>query len=194
MASSNSQGDLALWDLESRRLFHLERNAHDGTIHSCYFYPNQPLLITASTDNSLKIWIFDSLDGVPRLLKSRVGHFKSPHRIQHYSSDGKILLSAGRDKSLRLFSMIRDAQNTELSQGSLIKKSRKLQISVEELRFPSVVDFASCEIRAKDWDNILTFHQEDNVARTWNIQKKAIGAHRFSTNDSSPVKVCKTTF
>ena len=189
MATANMEGDVALWNLETRRLVHIERGAHDGLIHSCYFYPNQPLLITASTDNSIKMWIFDSLDGIPRLLKSRAGHFKPPHRVKHYSSDGKHLLSAGRDQTLRSFSMIRDAQNTELSQGSLSKKSKKLQISIENLRFPTILDFDACETRAKEWDNILSFHQEDNVAHTWNSQKKALGTHKFTPNDGSTVKV-----
>lgn len=189
MASANMTGDVALWNLETRRLFHIERGAHDGVIHSCYFYPNQPLLITASNDNSLKMWIFDSLDGIPRLLKSRVGHFKPPQRVKHYSNDGKILLSSGRDQTLRMVSMIRDAQNTEFSQGSLTKKSKKLHISVDKLRFPTIIDFVSCETRAKDWDNIISFHQDENVAYTWSTQKKAVGAHKFVTTDGSVVKV-----
>jgi U3 small nucleolar RNA-associated protein 21 len=189
MASTNIAGDYALWNLETRRLFHLERGAHDGAIHSCYFYPNQPLLVTASADNSLKMWIFDSLDGIPRLLKSRVGHFKPPQRVKHYSVDGKILLSAGRDQTLRMISMIQDSQNTELSQGSLIKKSKKLHISVEKLRFSNIIDFDCCETRAKDWDNIVTFHQDENIAHSWSLQKKAVGAHKFATSDGSPCKV-----
>ena len=189
MATASMQGDIALWDLDNRRLFHVMKSAHEATVHSSSFYTGQPLLVTASEDNSLKVWIFDSLDGVPRLLKSRSGHYKPPMRARFYGNDGKVLLSAGRDQSLRLFSMIRDAQNVELSQGSIEKKSRALQVSAEELKAPMIVDFDASEVRAKDWDNVLSCHLGDSQARTWSIKRKAIGAHVFKSTDASSIKV-----
>jgi len=188
MASANMQGDVTFWDLEQRRLFYILKGAHDASVHSCAFYPNQPILVTASADNSLKMWIFDSLDGIPRLLRSRSGHHKPPSRIRFYSSDGKVLLSSGRDQSLRLFSMIKDAQNTELSQGSLEKKQKKFQVSMDQLKLPLILDFDACETRAKEWDNILTCHSSDTRARLWSFKKKALGSHVLESMDGSPIK------
>ena len=63
-------------------------------------------------------WIFDSADGVPRLLRSRSGHHLPPTTIQYYGQDGQWILSGAGDRSLRAFSVIRDSQSVELSQGS----------------------------------------------------------------------------
>jgi hypothetical protein len=50
-------------------------------------------------------------------LKSRSGHHAPPARIRYYGNDGHFILSSGRDRSLRAFSTVRDAQTFELSQG-----------------------------------------------------------------------------
>ncbi|KAJ2765213.1 rRNA-processing protein utp21, partial [Coemansia linderi] len=120
MATSNAEGDVALWDLNNKRLLHVLQGAHDSTIPSIEFLAGQPLLLTSSADNSIKEWLFDGQDGVPRLLRHRSGHFASPQMIRYHDDDGRIILSAGRDRSLRYFSVFRDAQNVELSQGSLV--------------------------------------------------------------------------
>ncbi|KAJ3347312.1 hypothetical protein HDU91_006799 [Kappamyces sp. JEL0680] len=117
MATANGSGNIALWDLSERRLVHLMETAHDASVHTCYFLNGTNILVTASSDNSIKQWIFDSSDGVPRLLKLRSGHHKPPTKIMYYGTDGRSLLSVGQDQSLRYYSVIRDAQNTELSQG-----------------------------------------------------------------------------
>lgn len=69
----------------------------------------------------------------PRLLRHR----------SFYGPSGKELLSAGLDRSVRSVSMIRDAQNVELSQGSIARASKKLGIQVSELKLPPVVAIAS---------------------------------------------------
>ena len=55
MATANMHGDVALWDLSERRLAHIMKNAHDGFITSLTFLHNQPILVTGSTDNSVKV-------------------------------------------------------------------------------------------------------------------------------------------
>ena len=67
---------------------------------------------------SYQEWIFDSADGVPRLLRSRSGHHLPPTTIQYYGQDGQWILSGAGDRSLRAFSVIRNSQSVELSQGS----------------------------------------------------------------------------
>ncbi|KAJ3255449.1 hypothetical protein HK103_006266 [Boothiomyces macroporosus] len=173
MATGSMAGDLALWDLGEKRLVHLMTNCHLSSIHTCFFFNGMPLLVTAGSDNSIKQWIFDSLDGTPRLLKSRSGHFKPPSSIKYYDQLGHYILSSGQDQSLRLFSIIRDSQNTELSQGSLEKKSKQ---------------FKTNEMKQKEWDNIVTCHSGDSKARTWSFQRKAIGKHVLSAKDNSAIK------
>lgn len=188
MATASMQGQIALWDLDSRQLFHVMMTAHDAAIQSCAFYTNQPIMVTASEDNSLKMWIFDSLDGLPRLLKLRSGHYKPPTKVRYYGDDGKTLVTAGQDQTLRHFSMIRDAQNVEFSQGSIEKKSKDLQVSVSELKAPVITSFDTCTTRAKEWDNILTSHFQSNQAHTWSTRRKAKGSYTFVPKDASSVK------
>ncbi|KAJ3093064.1 hypothetical protein HK102_010969 [Quaeritorhiza haematococci] len=188
MASANMHGDVALWDLDERRLFNVMRGAHDGAVVSTFFLNGQPLLITVGGDNSVKCWIFDTLDGTPRLLKSRSGHHGPPSMIRFYDEEGRFLLSSGRDRSLKLFSLFRDAQNTEFSQGSIEKKSKKLGMKIDELKLSQILHFASSPAKEKQWSNIVTCHANDASARTWDFRNKAIGKHVLTASDNATVK------
>ena len=57
------------------------------------------------------------LTTAPRLHKFRSGHHEPPHLIRYYGEDGKQLLTASRDRSLRYTSVVRDSRSFELSQG-----------------------------------------------------------------------------
>ncbi|KAJ3041212.1 hypothetical protein HDV00_009750 [Rhizophlyctis rosea] len=186
MATASMHGDIALWDLDERKLSHIMKEAHDGAVHTMQFYNGQPILMTAGSDNSLKQWIFDTLDGHERLLRSRSGHYQPPTWIRHYGPEGQLLLSAGRDRTLRTFHTFRDVQNVELSQGSLEKKSKNLGLKVEELKLPQILQFDASEAKQREWDNIVTCHANDGQVRTWNYQRKAIGKHVLPTSDSLP--------
>ena len=61
--------------------------------------------MSSATDNSIKQWIFDGSDETGRLLRFRSGHSAPPTCILHYGK-GERLLSAGRDRAFRVFSVI----------------------------------------------------------------------------------------
>ncbi|KAF9093889.1 hypothetical protein BGX29_009744 [Mortierella sp. GBA35] len=188
MASANMYGDISLWDLDRQKVLHVMKGAHDGSIPSIQFLNGQPILMSSGADNAVKQWIFDSLDGLPRLLKSRSGHHQPPTHIKYYGEDGHFILSAGRDRSLRAFSTVRDSQSTELSQGSLSKKSKLLNLKIDELKLPLVTTLAASPAKEKDWDNILTAHWNEPGVRSWNYQRKALGAHIMTPKDGSATK------
>ena len=110
LAVGDDGGQIILWDLENRRLHTALEDPHNGQVHSLFFLPGQPLLISGGSDNAIKMWLFDSIDGVPRLLKYRSGHKAPPRKIKYYggvvmatASDGadgtsSQILSAGSDK------------------------------------------------------------------------------------------------
>eukprot|EP01135_Chromosphaera_perkinsii_P004142 Nk52_evm49s270 gene=Nk52_evmTU49s270 len=177
MVSTSISGNIAVWDLEERKLVSTVKGAHNDLISGAQFLNSQPLLLTSSADNSLKLWIFDQADGAPRLLKSRSGHGLGPTRVRYYGTDGHSLLSCGIDKSLRFFSTINDSQCRELSQGSLEGKSRKLKISTNELRLPVINSFAASTAREKEWDNIVTVHDNEHNVKTWSFDRKCLGKH-----------------
>lgn len=134
------------------RLLHIYRGAHDGTVTALEWIPGQPLLISSGDDNSVKVclvpephfipcrsycrillkqWLFDSPTEPPRLLKFRAGHQAPPHLIRYYGSDGKQLLTASRDRSLRYTSVVRDSRSYELSQGAYFSHSYPRSIKCE---------------------------------------------------------------
>ncbi|KAH9857144.1 Utp21-domain-containing protein [Lenzites betulinus] len=181
LATASSLGHLALWDLNSGgRLLHLVRGAHDGAVTALEWVPGQPVLISSGEDNSVKQWLFDSPTDAPRLLKFRSGHHAPPHLIRYYGEDGKQILTASRDRSLRCTSVVRDSRSFELSQGSLAKKATSLSIPIASLKFPTISALSYSPTRTKDWDDILTAHTDEAVARTWTMKDKRVGKHIFT--------------
>ena len=189
LVSANTRGDIACWDLERRKLTHIIRNAHVGIIGSMQFLSGQAVLISSGVDNAVREWIFDEADGSARLLKFRSGHAAPPTIVRFYGGSGHDLLSAGDDRSLRYFSILRDSQNCELSQGSLMKKSKKLPVSVEELRYPAITQFACSDVKLHEWETVMSCHQNECSAHTWRFDKKAAGKYAFISLDRSPIKV-----
>ncbi|KAI6028634.1 Utp21 specific WD40 associated putative domain-containing protein [Pisolithus orientalis] len=186
LASVSSSGHLALWDLNSGgRLLHLVRGAHDGGITSAEWVPGQPVLITSGEDNSIKQWLFDSPTAAPRLLKFRAGHHSPPHLIRYYGEDGKQLLTASADRSLRYTSVVRDSRSFELSQGSLARKATTLSKSLSSLKFPPVASISFSTTRSKDWDDVLTAHVDEPLVRSWSVPNKRLGKHTWSYAESS---------
>ncbi|KAK0228621.1 Utp21 specific WD40 associated putative domain-containing protein [Armillaria fumosa] len=187
LASASSAGHIALWDLNSGgRLLHMVRGAHDSAISALEWIPGQPVLISSGEDNSVKQWLFDSPTAAPRLLKFRSGHHAPPHLIRYYGDDGKQLLTTSRDRSLRCTSVVRDSRSFELSQGSLAKKATALSIPLASLKFPAITSLSYSSARAKDWDDILTAHTDESVARSWTMQNKKVGKYTFGFTE--PVK------
>ncbi|MCJ1351394.1 MAG: hypothetical protein MMC33_001378 [Icmadophila ericetorum] len=139
-------GDVTLWDLNGGgRVMGVLRDAHNPApsngvqvsrgISRIEFLIGQPILITSGLDNALKSWIFDEspFSPVPRILHRRTGHAAPvtclsflPVEAEDADYSGKWLMSAGRDQSLWAWSIRRDGQSTELSQGNIQKKARKL--------------------------------------------------------------------
>ncbi|KAF8891320.1 Utp21-domain-containing protein [Infundibulicybe gibba] len=189
LASASSVGHIALWDLnEGGRLLHMIRGAHDGAVTAVEWVPGQPVLITSGEDNSVKQWLFDSPTSAPRLLKFRSGHHAPPHLIRYYGNDGKQLLTASRDRSLRCTSIVRDSRSFEMSQGSLSKKATNLSIPLTSLKFPPITSISYSSARAKDWDDILTVHTEETFARSWTMLGKRLGKYSFGFAEGSKGK------
>ncbi|KAF9227632.1 Utp21-domain-containing protein [Gyrodon lividus] len=189
LASASLLGHLALWDLNSGgRLLHLVRGAHDGAISAVEWVPGQPLLITSGEDNSVKQWLFDSPTAAPRLLKFRSGHHAPPHLIRYYGEDGKQLLTASADRSLRYTSVVRDSRSFEMSQGSLIRKAATLSKSLASLKFPPITSIAHSTMRSKDWDDVLTAHANEPFVRSWTVLNKRLGKHTWNYAEGSKQK------
>lgn len=188
VVSGTVSGDIAIWNLQEKRLESMIANAHDGAVVSLVFLPNEPLLLSSGADNSIKMWIFDHLHGgTARLLKSREGHKAPPTRIRYYGNntlatmadgaDGTCcqILSAGQDRAFRVFHTAREQQSTEMSQGPVFKRAKKMHVRVEDLKLPPITQFAAMETRERDWANVLTCHENELAAYVWRFERRAIG-------------------
>jgi U3 small nucleolar RNA-associated protein 21 len=179
-----------VWDLRAQKL-HSVLRAHEGPVSRVYFFPREPLLLSCSPDNSLRMWIFDGADGSARQLKHRAGHTAPPRRIRYYGdvteagmgtgadARGCQILSAGTDRSFRVFNTARDAQSREMSQGPLLKKACRMQLAGPDAesggRLRPIRAFAASETRARDWCNVITCHEGDCNAYVWRFEDRAIG-------------------
>lgn len=140
--ASTGSGDITLWDLnQGGRRSGILRAAHaqpstttPGGTSRVEFLSGQSILVSSGLDNSLKTWIFDEtpFNPVPRRLHERRGHGAPVTRLHFLptSSDGsddtgKWLLSGSKDRSLWGWSLRRDGQSTELSQGAVQSKAKK---------------------------------------------------------------------
>ena len=166
-------GDVTFWDLNDggritgvlRGAHNTPSSAHGGNpvgINRVEFLSGQAVMVTSGLDNALKSWIFDanSLSPTPRILHSRCGHAAPVTRLNFVPSnsdgadtEGKWLISAGRDQSLWGWSLRRDGQSTELSQGNVRKKAKRLGIlgknlvnekstTLEDLKAPEITAIA----------------------------------------------------
>ncbi|KAK3672982.1 rRNA-processing protein utp21 [Recurvomyces mirabilis] len=167
MATASSlSGDVTLWDLnEGGRKAGVLRSAHAdptpttaGGISKIEFLPGQHTLVSSGLDNNLKTWIFDQMpfSPIPRILHHRGGHGAPITNLEFLptSSDGaddtgKWLMSASQDRSLWGWSLRRDNQSQELSQGALQSKARKQGLlsgqsrdKLQELKCPPITGMA----------------------------------------------------
>ncbi|KAI0132246.1 WD domain-containing protein [Xylariales sp. AK1849] len=172
--ATTSSGDITFWDLnEGGRITGVLRSAHNppsedgpavrGGVSKIEFLVGQPVIVTSGRDNSLKSWIFDEtpFSPTPRILHSRSGHAAPVTSLHFLPSDfdgvdagNKWLLSAGQDRSLWGWSLRRDGQSTELSQGNIRKKAKKFGIlannalqhgpttSLDDLKAPEITCIA----------------------------------------------------
>ncbi|XP_019447943.1 PREDICTED: WD repeat-containing protein 36 [Lupinus angustifolius] len=191
LASGGSSGVISIWNLEKKRLQSVVREAHDNVITSLHFFANEPVLMSSSADNSVKMWIFDTSDGDPRLLRFRSGHSAPPLCIKFYAN-GRHILSAGQDRAFRLFSVVQDQQSRELSQRHISKRAKKLKVKEEEIKLKPVIAFDCAEIRERDWCNVVTCHMDTAQAYVWRLQNFVLGEHILNPRpeNPTPVKAC----
>ncbi|KAF9881735.1 hypothetical protein CkaCkLH20_00881 [Colletotrichum karsti] len=173
--ATSATGDVTFWDLNNGgRVMGVLRSAHNppsgegplvrGGISKVEFLTGQPVVVTSGRDNALKTWIFDEtpFSAIPRILHQRSGHAAPVKCVQFLPSDfdgadagNKWLISGGQDRSLWGWSMRRDGQSTELSQGNIRKKAKKAGVlsaktlargpttTLEDLKAPEITAIAS---------------------------------------------------
>lgn len=60
VATTSSIGHIAVWSLDEHRLVTTVKDAHDGSVGGMEFIQSQPLMVTSSVDNSIKVMAFNT--------------------------------------------------------------------------------------------------------------------------------------
>lgn len=183
MASGSLNGHVVFWNLEEKRVASQQLSVHTGAVNGLKCLPNEPLLVTSSADNSLKLWIFDMPDGGVRLLRIREGHSAPPTYIRFHGDNGKSILTAGGDSSLREFNTVTEAANHSFGKAYYDKKLAKKrgERRSKHLKMPPVVQFTS-ETTCEEWDNIACIHLGIPVVTTWSFNKRKMGELKLIPN------------
>ncbi|KAI9881768.1 MAG: hypothetical protein M1823_006521, partial [Watsoniomyces obsoletus] len=232
--ASIEDGDITLWDLNrGGKVTGVLRSAHETStsskgsgITNIEFLAGQAVLVSTGLDNALRSWVFDQspFSPIPRLLHARGGHAAPvtelmflPAASDGSEAAGKWLLSAGNDRSLWGFSLRKDGQNAELSQGNVKHKAKNTgnlsddRSAVEDFKAPPIIDMACClnrdggigavsgqvwsnkknisaeESSMSGWESVVTAHANDKFAKTWSWGRKKAGRWTFETGDQKPV-------
>jgi len=180
MISGSSLGHITVWNLEEKRLISQIREAHCGSVDGMQSLKLEPLMVTSSNDNSIKLWIFDMTDGSARLLRQRHGHSQPPRRIRFHDECGKNLLSAGLDSCLMSFSTVHDSKNKSLGRASFNKvETKRSSLKFDTNLMPSVCEFTSSQVKESEWDGIVCVHENLRIATTWNYIRGTMGKFKL---------------
>ncbi|XP_050665502.1 WD repeat-containing protein 36 [Leptidea sinapis] len=181
MVTGSSTGNIVMWDLEERTVKSQIQAAHSAAIAGLQCLMSEPLMVTNSQDNSLKMWIFDMPDGVARLLKKREGHALPPKLIRYCEPSGENILAAGSDSSLHIMNTVTETFNKSMGKASFDRKKskKKNRLKKDNLTLPPITQLSSCMQRDKQWDSIATLHENKKLALTWSYNRICVGKHKL---------------
>ncbi|XP_053692051.1 WD repeat-containing protein 36 [Sabethes cyaneus] len=175
MITSSTNGQATIWNLKEHSIVSTLQ-VHDDSVTTLKCFANEPLLLTTSADNSMKLWIFDLPDGGARLLRVREGHGAPPTCIRYHGSSGQFILSSGEDSSLRIFNTMSETLNKSLGKASYNRKaSKKYRKKEDPFQMPPICFFTSETTRDKDWDSIAAAHYGLVQVTTWSFDKCRMG-------------------
>lgn len=174
MVTGNSNGSITLWDLTSQEVIQHVVHSHTEPVTGLQCLHQEPLFFTSSSDNSLKLWIFDGPGGTFRQLTSRSGHSQPPGRIRFFANSGYEITSAGKDGRLRQFHLHNEAINRAWGEnkipGDVCRKRSEI---------PSpIVDFTAASVaQMTHHDDLAVLTEDEAAVTTWS-------SHTFKQNTS----------
>ncbi|CAJ0916794.1 unnamed protein product, partial [Mesorhabditis belari] len=117
-------------------------NVHKGAVTSLYFMPAEPIMVSTSSDNSMRTWVLDQMDGMPRQLVINEGH-SLPVKTVIFSSNHEVV-SAGLDGSVRKYSVMDAVTRQKLGNDGTISraKAKKKGLDLDSIRLEPVIEIA----------------------------------------------------
>uniref|UniRef100_A0A183SPV9 Utp21 domain-containing protein n=1 Tax=Schistocephalus solidus TaxID=70667 RepID=A0A183SPV9_SCHSO len=189
LLAGTAAGSLVSWKLESDgtcRAVNQTEELHLARVVSLFCIPTggaAGAVVSSGADNSLKVSYFDRPDGGLRMAHVRSGHFLPPNQIAFWtggSAGGNLLVSAGSDSQLRIFSTFNDRFDKNLGRayapGVPSKKKAKTAARSAWL-LPGAKAISLCPSRAYDWDSLAVVHNGRREVTTWNFVKATRGKH-----------------
>ncbi|CAD6195675.1 unnamed protein product [Caenorhabditis auriculariae] len=179
MVSVDDKGSMAVWNLEKEELIGKVLNIHKAAVQLLHFVPGEPVMITTSTDNSMRTWIFDGADGMPRQLVILEGH-SEPVTSLTFASKTQIL-SAGLDGTVRKYDATSVTMRSKLGTAATMSKAdaRKKNVDFESVKLAPVVEMAIGWTREAAWDNSQLGQLAKDSVGTCKLQHE-----RFKANEA----------
>ncbi|MCP9263135.1 WD repeat-containing protein 36 [Dirofilaria immitis] len=179
MTTASESGTLAIWSLNKRSLLGQLPNAHQGSITGIYYVNDEPLMVSAGTDNTLKTWINDMGDGMPRQLVLLDGHHKPITAVKFINNE--IILTSSLDGSIRTVSVSRDTHRQKLGNAGIMSrmKAKKKKRDIENIKLKPVIEMNVGLAREAAWDNVMCRHIDTASVTTWTTRKLSLGLHRL---------------
>ena len=178
LVSATTSGSVVVWDLNEGmfRCFLQKPSESMGndTVGPAYaqFLGEEPIIVTAGADNSIRVYQFDETDLQGSIIRSKEGHANDCILAEFI--DEERIISGGLDRTLRMCHVFSDSLALSLSQGKMGKLSKRTMCSVQDLLLPPVTSLSYCTPRKSDWSSIVTTHEGSNIARTWRMDNLAL--------------------
>lgn len=106
LLSGSEEGYVTLWRLETARTVGGGDVWHQGPVTGLQCVLRQPLVVSSSPDNRLKVWSYADVGPAdpevrPQVLYRREGHYLPPAVLRYFGQEGDSIVSGGDDSTLR---------------------------------------------------------------------------------------------
>jgi U3 small nucleolar RNA-associated protein 21 len=185
MATANSEGSIALWDLNEQILIGQRPNVHSGPITSLYFIKGMPYLISAGVDNRMIKWSVEEEQSLPIINTELAGHSAPVSSIAFFGENS--MVSASLDGYVRGYNIIRDDIMKSLGKAREVKKSEVSRDRFMDVPLEPIVEMDVGMAREGAWDNVICRHKNSPIVSTWSSRRQTKGEkllyhERFAKN------------
>lgn len=164
LATASDDGTARLWDISRTSNFDLNENlqveplvlrGHEGVVRAVTFSPDSRWLVTASTDQTIRLWNLSDLNAEPAILQ---GHEAGVNEVS-FSPNSRWLATVSEDGTARLWGM--KVATADIGDSAIVLRGHEGAVW--------------CLAFSPDGRWLAT-GSSDNTARLWNIEPLDSGA------------------